>query len=181
MRFDDDKNIQNRRYDRGLEERLPINEFAEEAYAQDFHVSFDMYIDQKLRGTASIHALMIAFGKEFTDDQFGISRTYMIENNPYYLRRYNEKLSTLDLGELWNQKTSAIALVTIVKDAEASGNIQLGAIKELNVIFGITVIDENGKTKAAGRNFADFYDDVAKERAKRESAAEEVVDKQENV
>jgi hypothetical protein len=62
--------------------------------------------------------------------------------------------------KLWNPGMSAHSLVSLVKSDETKDNVRLSAIKELNVIFGITVVDENGRTRAI-RKLDDFYREEA--------------------
>jgi hypothetical protein len=51
-------------------------------------------------------------------------------------------------------------LVSIALDESAKKADRMAEIKELNVIYIVTTIDDKGNTRA-GRSLADFYADVA--------------------
>lgn len=139
---------------------LEVEQFALRNYADENRASFDLYIENRLRGAAPITCLMVSFGLDYISDGHGNNRTIMLESNPYYIEQFESRLQDLKLMKLWNPGMSAHSLVSLVKSDETKDNVRLSAIKELNVIFGITVVDENGRTRAI-RKLDDFYREEA--------------------
>ena len=139
---------------------LQVEQFSLRNYADENRASFDLYIENRLRGAAPITCLMVSFGLDYISDGHGNNRTIMLESNPYYIEQFESRLQDLKLMKLWNPGMSAHSLVSLVKSDETKDNVRLSAIKELNVIFGITVVDENGRTRAV-RKLDDFYREEA--------------------
>ncbi len=148
MGFADDGNVQ---YD--------LEEFSKVEYALRNRASFDLYIEHKLRGETSLTALMAAFGYEYATDMVVAHRIYLLEANPYFVENFDRRLGELALSKLWSPARSAYNLIQLARNADKE-NVKLAAIKELNVIFGITTVDDAGRTRAT-RRLDDFYRDVA--------------------
>jgi hypothetical protein len=110
----------------------------------------------------------MVLGDEYNDNM-AQARIYSIEMNPYYKREFKAVLEATPVGEMWNPKVAVHELLSMVRDRFAKESARMSAIKELNVIANITIVDESGKTKA-GRNLADFY---ANEGGKTEVTVEE--------
>lgn len=138
-----------------------IDEFAEPEFIQANKSFYDRYIEYRIHGYTPRTSFMRTFGPEhWRDAQVGsVSRVESIEATAYYQSKFESRLKEITVDKLWHTKLSIHELLTSVRDPLGSSNARLNAIKELNVLVGITVIDENGKTKA-GRNLSDFYKDV---------------------
>lgn len=133
-----------------------VDEARTEEFAEDHPFWFDAYVELRVRGTSA----QIAFKRVFPNDVTLCPQwprfLEAVEYNQYTQRRINERLNELSASDLWNPKTSLFELIQIAKDPFAKDTARLGAIKELNVMCNIVVVDENGKTRA-GKTLADFY------------------------
>ena len=90
----------------------------------------------------------------------GVARIYGLKRNPYYKKEFPKQLDSVPLAEMWNPRIAIHQLVKLVRNEMAKDTARLAAIKELNVMTGITVMDEAGNTKM-GRSLDDFYTKVA--------------------
>ena len=129
--------------------------FKERDFAEANKEFFDQYVEYRVRGYHGHTSFQRVFGDEATGSQAHI-RIENIEHNPYYKERFKRRLEEIKVEELWNTKTSLNELLSMARNPFAKDSTRLNAMKELNILVGITVVDENGKTKA-GRNLEDFY------------------------
>ena len=114
----------------------------------------------RIHGTAPYRAFIRVFGSEWWENaQLGHQRIEAIEATRYYCQKYEERVKTISISELWSDKKAIIGLLTIAKDPMVKCATRLAAEKELSLLAGIVIIDENGKTKA-GRTLDDFYKSV---------------------
>lgn len=131
------------------------SDFASETFAAHNKQIFDEIIELRVRGISQFVAYRMVLGDEYNDNM-AQARIYSIEMNPYYKREFNRVLEATPVHEMWNPKVAVHELLSLVRDRFAKESARMSAIKELNVIANITIVDESGKTKA-GRNLADFY------------------------
>lgn len=143
-------------------------DFASEQFAFHNRQIFDEFIALRVHGVSPYVAYRMVLGEDYADN-YAQARIYAIEMNPYYKREFHAQLEATPVSELWNPKVAVHELLSLVRDRFAKESARMSAIKELNVIANITIVDETGKTKA-GRNLADFY---ATEGAKTEVKVEE--------
>lgn len=137
---------------------VPISMFADPEFAASNKEAFDRYVEYRVRGYGAGQTMSKVFGAEpMQADTY--QRSERLEANPYYLARFEQRLKEIKIEELWNTKTSLHELLSMARSPFAKDSTRLNAIKELNIMVGIIVIDENGKTKA-GRSLEDFYKDV---------------------
>lgn len=144
------------------------SDFASEQFASHNRQIFDEFIELRVRGISNFVAYRMVLGDEYNDNM-AQARIYSIEMNPYFKREFNRVLAATPVSEMWNPKVAVHELLSLVRDRFAKESARMSAIKELNVIANITIVDESGKTKA-GRNLADFY---ASEGGKTEVTVEE--------
>jgi hypothetical protein len=135
--------------------------FGDEDFTILYREKFDLYVEYRIRGFHSTLALGKAFGSEnaIGGDNTAQERVFHLEANQYYIDRFEARLKEIQMDELWNAKTSVHEMLSLLRSPFTKDTTQLAAAKELNVVFGITIVDENGKTKA-GRSLADFYKNV---------------------
>lgn len=134
-----------------------VDEFADPEFIDLNRPFFERYVELRVRGFGS----RVSFVKIFGTDNYGspadgYKRCNDIEESDFYKERFELRLKEITTGELWNTKQTMHELLSIVRDDSARDATRLNAVKELNVLCGITIVDENGKTKA-GRTLADFY------------------------
>lgn len=136
---------------------LPTPEdFEQRRFAENNKQLFDEYIELVVRGVDHQSALRLTFGEAVAIDQFTWARIFALQRNPYYKTQFKRRLDSIEMNELWNPKLAVHNLVKLALDPGAKETARLNAMKELNLIIGITVVDENGTTKL-GRNMDDFY------------------------
>lgn len=114
--------------------------------------AYDQYIEYRVRG----HHPQTAFIRVFDEDNRSHIICEMIEHNPYYKAQFAKRLKEIKIEELWNDKIAVHALLSAANNPFFKDSSRVAAIKELNVLIGVTVVDESGKTRA-GRSLADFY------------------------
>jgi len=129
--------------------------FGDRRFAELNKEQFDQYVEYKVNGYHSHVAFQRVFGDEYTNPHLRIEFT---EHNPYYRDRFKARLAEIKVDELWNTKTSLNELLAMARNPFAKDSTRLNAMKELNIMVGIVVVDENGKTKA-GRSLDDFYNE----------------------
>jgi hypothetical protein len=133
------------------------DEFADSEFIDLNRPFFERYVDLRVRGYGSRAAFIRVFGVDnYGNPQEGYRRTQDIEETEWYRSNFELRLKEIKDSELWNVKTSIHELLSILRGDLVKDSVRLNAIKELNVMGGITIVDENGKTKA-GRSLDDFY------------------------
>ena len=138
------------------------DEFADPEFIEVNKPFFDKYVAMRVHGYDPKQAFLSVFGaKHFGESQHGYRRIDAIESTQYYTQTFAEKLKQEPVAELWCAKKAIHTLLANVRSPFVRDSTRLAALKELNVLVGIVVVDENGKTKA-GRNLSDFYDSVPK-------------------
>lgn len=143
-------------YDDEYQSRLASpTDFASELFATNNKQIFDQFIALRISGTSAYVAYRMIMGEEYNDN-FMQARIWALEMNSYYQSEFKRQLSIAKLTDMWNPKTSAFELIQIVRDPFAKHSARMSAIKELNVIADITIVDDSGRTKAV-RKLADFY------------------------
>lgn len=128
---------------------------ATESYAESHKDEMDAYIMMKVFGQHSSVAFRRVFGEDMWDT-YSQARIYAIESTEYYQFNFRAVLNATPITALWNDKISVHELLSMARNVFAKDATRLAAMKELNVIVGVTVIDPNGNTKK-GSSMADYY------------------------
>ena len=134
------------------------DEFADQEFI-DLNLPFyEAYVELRVLGHSQRDAFIRVFGEDNLEGEIQQQhkRLAAIERTPWFLKAFDDQLNSIDVKKLWSPKKSAHHLLTLVHDIFAKDSVRLNAIKELNVLAGITIVDESGKTRA-GRSLADFY------------------------
>lgn len=135
----------------------PIDEFADEEFIALNQPHFDKYVEMRVHGHSAQTSFMRIFGAaHWPGPQQGHVRLDAIESTEYFKNQFAKRLEEVKIHELWDTKKSLHELLNLVRGDYIKDATRLAAAKELNVLVGITIVDENGKTKA-GRSLADFY------------------------
>ncbi|GAB3629272.1 hypothetical protein PTE30175_05205 [Pandoraea terrae] len=122
---------------------------------------FDKFVEFRIRGISS----NVAFAKAFPrysrpgDLRNAMERVTYLESTDWYIDEFEKRLAAKTAQELWPVNTAINRLLQRVEDPAEKGSTRVLAIKELNVLTGITV-EEGGQTKA-GRSLEDFYTQFA--------------------
>ena len=135
--------------------------FGTKDFAIVYKEKINQYVELRIRGHHAQMAMGRVFGAENAAQMNDAThqRIFYLESNPYYIERFDARLKDIKMDELWSPKLAIHEMLSILRSPYTKDNTQLAAAKELNIVFGITVVDENGKTKA-GRSLADFYKNV---------------------
>lgn len=131
------------------------SDFANELFVHNNIALFERYAQYRVKGHTPASALRMTFGEDYFDSG-ATARIYALEGNSAYQKIFQRLLNATKISDMWNPKQAVHELICLARDKFEKGSVRLGAIKELNVLCEITVVDETGKTKA-GRNLADFY------------------------
>ncbi len=78
-------------------------------------------------------------------DALGMAAEY----NPYFKARLAARLKDAQPTELWNEKKVINHLLKFLRGERVKDTVKVMAIDRLNVLLGITVIDDAGNTKRA--------------------------------
>lgn len=131
-------------------------DFEDITFAKNNIEAFTAYVDLKIQGFASGHALRQVFGTSYIADGLHGERIYAMERNPEYQRLFKQRLKDVKASDLWSPQISINELLQMVRSPFVKDAARLAAIKELNVMYNIVVMDDKGNTKP-GRSLDDFY------------------------
>jgi hypothetical protein len=143
---------------------LPSNNFKGSEFVEAFKPQLDKYILLRVAGRSSRAALRVAFGEEYANHLNAQSYVDHIECTMYYMRAFKQALAAMPLDQLWNKKIAIHRLLALAEDPSVKDNVCAMAVKELNVLLGITLVEENDKPRQ-GRTLADFYKSAHQEQA----------------
>lgn len=129
--------------------------FGEESFVEANMEAILEYIEYRVHGYHEALALRRVFGENYNDSKL-YARIDKLEHNRAYRDIFEKRLKEIPLEELWNDRLSIHELLSIMRSWATKDATRLAAARELNVLCGITVVDENGRTRA-GRNWNDFY------------------------
>lgn len=134
---------------------------ATDSYALNNAKLIEDYARLKVFGVHQSIAFRRLWGEEFWDS-FAQARIYAVESTEVYENAFRDILQTTPLNKMWNDKLSVHKLLSLVNNPFINASVQLKAISELNILMGITIVDESGKTRK-GNNMSDFYKSVGTE------------------
>ncbi|HEM9000909.1 TPA: hypothetical protein U2T46_002983 [Burkholderia cenocepacia] len=113
--------------------------------------------DQKFRAIADAFIAAILDG--YTERQAAILAGAPIEqamevvkrlrDDSYVIRTLHEARKKARVSKVWGAGKAVMALHDLIQDPAVRDAVKLQAIDRLNVIAGITIVDENGNTKRA--------------------------------
>jgi hypothetical protein len=129
--------------------------FRNEEFAEKNAALFLRYVEWRVNGYHSVTCLKRSFGSEY-DSHNVQSYIDAIECNPFYRNAYVKRMEEMKLSDFWDAKISAHELLSMARNVYAKEAARIAAMKELNVMYSITIVDENGRTKA-GKSLDDFY------------------------
>lgn len=113
--------------------------------------AYDDYVKYRFIGVAPAQAAKLC-NIPFEEIQSWI---HTAEADPYVRVELAKRIGDIDISKAWNAKKSIWTLLTMLDDPYTKCTTRLNAIKELNVLAGITFVDEKGNTRA--RKLEDFY------------------------
>lgn len=136
------------------------DDFATDDFIELNKPYFDAYIKLRVHGYPKQEAFVRVFGADnWGGQQQGYNRTSAMEATQYFIEQFDAVLKATPTDELWNAKLAIHGYLETSRDPMNRDTVRLAAKKELSILTGIVVVDENGKTKA-GRSLEDFYASV---------------------
>jgi len=115
-------------------------------------LAYDRYVDNIMRGVTPIEAAL----RSGVTPQHVLDWIRGAETDAYVIALFSERISALNVRDLWSDKLAVLNLRRMASDMSAKGSDRLAAMKELNVLMGITEVDDAGRT-VKRRGLADFY------------------------
>ncbi|AWD92473.1 hypothetical protein [Xanthomonas phage Carpasina] len=137
------------------------NEMSKLSFAIAHDTEYNRYTELRVHGFHSSVAFRQAFPLEMSEGSLGIGRMLAVEFNPYVVSRLRDRLAEVKPQDLWNPNIAVHEIISLARDPFAKEASRIAAMKELNVMLSITIVDENGKTRS-GRSLEDFYRDSGK-------------------
>jgi len=128
-------------------------------FVAEYKPQLEAYVELRVAGRTSLAALRVSFGEAFAASVHSQAYIDFIECTRFYIRGFKAALAAIKPSEAWTANLAIQRLRSIADDSDSNGNTRVNAIKELNVLTGVTVVDENGKTRAT-KNLNDFYDAI---------------------
>ena len=127
----------------------PIDTFRNDRIETHHAASVQRYIVLRVIGHKAIAALSSAFGPSYAMSMQAHTIIDLIETSDYYMRGFARGAAERDKidSPLWNAMAAARVLISIATDETAKRAERIAAAKELNVLYGITIIDEKGNTR----------------------------------
>ena len=106
------------------------------------------YIHLKANGKTSIAALTGAFGPDYAATMNPFEYINLIETSDAFMHGLPVAVAKMTDSPLWDAEQAARVLFSIATDESAKRAERIAAAKELNVLFGITIIDDKGNTRS---------------------------------
>jgi hypothetical protein len=119
---------------------------------------FIKFVELRVHGIRSD----VAFAQSFPNYAFGqeyraaFERVAYLESTDWYTAEFDRRLKAKKSHEFWPVNVAINRLLQRIEDPSEKGSTRVAAIKELNVLCGITIVDEDGRTRS-GSSLADFY------------------------
>lgn len=131
--------------------------FAEREFARNNVEQFDAYIEYRVRG----YHMSTAFNRVFGEHNKAHLCCEYLEHNDYYHWKFKQRLNEVKASDLWDEKIAIHELLSTVRNPFFKDSTRLQAMKELNILTNIVIVDENGKTKS--RTLAELYGELKKQ------------------
>lgn len=147
------------------------------SFATAHYDLFTQYVELRVHGVHSHEAFRRVFPFAWFEGSNGFARANAVEFNPQTISRLRDAIANVKPSTLWNPNLAIHAMLSLAQDPFAKDNTRLGALKELNVLCNIIIVDENGKSRA-GRSLDDFYRDLDAKASRSEAAKKDPADAQ---
>ncbi|PTD98343.1 hypothetical protein [Pandoraea apista] len=133
-----------------------IETFSNEFIAHIHRDALLRYVKLRADGHTSIAALTGAFGHEYAMTMNPFAYINLIETSDAYKRTLVAAVAEKKDNPVWDSEQAARVLFSIATDETAKRAERITAAKELNVLFGITIIDDKGNTRRGGLTLDDL-------------------------
>lgn len=137
--------------------KLPPAQFRSEVFAEKNLEAIGEYADYRAIAWPPEKAFLRVFGTDYAD-LWLTARIEALEHNLVYRKLFASKFGLLELDKMWDAKMAAYELLLLVNNPFTKDTTRHGAIKDLNLLFGIVIVDPNGNQKP-GKDWTTFYKD----------------------
>lgn len=134
-----------------------IDTFRNEVIAHYHKDALLRYVNLRADGHTSIAALVGAFGSDYAMTMHPFIYINLIETSDAYKRTLVVAVANKKDTPLWDAEQAARVLFSIATDETAKRAERIAAAKELNVLFGITIIDDKGNTRTGEHTLDDLF------------------------
>lgn len=131
--------------------------FRNEQFALDNIEIVSEYADYRVAGYSAERSFLRVFGTDYAD-LYLERRIEALEHNIVYRKLFAQKFGASQPSQMWDAKMAVYELLALANNGMTKCSTKLAAIKELNVLLGVTVVDEKGITRV-GKSLDDFYKD----------------------
>ena len=135
--------------------KYPASNFREEIFIRQYRALVSDYLDLRILGVEPERAFLRCFGTDYYD-QFITQRIEALEHNPAYRVEFAKRFGAQSVDQMFNLKVAVYEWLQLINSKATRDSSKVAALKELQVLYGMTVIDANGNTRA-GKVLADFY------------------------
>ncbi|WP_118185717.1 hypothetical protein [Paraburkholderia phosphatilytica] len=105
--------------------------------------AYDKYVDHIVRGCSPFEAALRVHIRPEDAPQW----VRFAESDEYVIARKKVVLEAMNPSTEWSANTAIMHLLRLVENPLEKGSTKLNAIKELNVLLGITTVDAEGRTR----------------------------------
>jgi len=151
--FDDDMPTHER--DIVTSEVQPARAFRDQAFAQANIGLISDYADYRVMGWNPERAFIRVFGTDYGDLHL-FARIEALEHNLVYRQVFAKRFGATPLNRMFSVKHAIWHWLSLLNNPFVRETVRAQAIVQLQTIYGITVVDEAGTTKAS-KTLDDFY------------------------
>lgn len=156
--FDDDMDGAEVECDITTAGRLPPAQFRSERFAQLNLEAVSEYADYRAMAWTPEKAFLRVFGTDYADILL-MARIEALEHNIVYRKLFASKFGQMELDKMWDAKMAAYELLLLVNNPFTKDSTKHAAIKDLNLLYGIVIVDPNGNQRP-GKDWTAFYKDA---------------------
>jgi len=135
--------------------KYPAGKFRNPEFIREYRPLFARYLDMRVAGKPARSAFLQCFGAGYFDQWF-LGRIEALEGGEHFQAQLEKKRAEADLTKVFDLKDAVYGWLDIIHNPETRDSSRVAALKELQVLYGMTMIDANGNTRA-GKVLADFY------------------------
>jgi hypothetical protein len=135
---------------------IPPYLFGTDRFLSDNEPFVNAYVLKRVMGVHPKRAMRDVFGA-VNDDNDVMTRVAQLESTNMYQRKFDAKLASIPMSDLWRDRKAVHRLLELVESPYTKENVKRAAIADLNVLCGITVVDERGVMRKVGLTLDEFY------------------------
>lgn len=140
----------------------PARAFRDQVFANANIGLVSDYADYRVMGWNPERAFIRVFGTDYGDMHL-FARIEALEHNLVYRQVFAKRFGATPLSRMFSVKHAIWHWLSLLNNPFVKETVRAKAIDSLQVIYGITVVDEAGNTKVT-RSLDDFYRDEGESR-----------------